>query len=218
MTVLVHGHMWRESPGEAPVVPSRERRNYTWSTEPGLAPHRMSAGIGINGSRPSPRRFDVALSAEERRRLAELEKSLAQDDPTFTQHFQSESRTQCRSSRSRSRRRSAHPAARVGGVLVGLILLVIGVAVPFASKITGPVVSVAGFVVMFVCVLWGSGLDADRSSGHAGAETSRSRSRNGSAGQGRSGRAQPGKSVKGSRTSFTQRMEDRWQRRSRGEL
>ena len=160
----------------------------------------------------------MALSAEERRRLAELEKSLAQDDPTFTQHFQSESRTQRRSSRSRSRRRGAHPAARVGGVLVGLILLVIGVAVPFDSKIIGPVVSVAGFVVMFVCVLWGSGLDADRSSGHVGAKGSRSRSRNGSAGQGRSGRAQPGKSVKGSRTSFTQRMEDRWQRRSRGEL
>ncbi|MDU6338856.1 MAG: hypothetical protein E6581_04905 [Cutibacterium granulosum] len=102
-----------------------------------------------------------------------------------------------------------------GGVLVGLILLVIGVAVPFDSKIIGPVVSVAGFVVMFVSVLWGSGLDADRGSGHVGAETSRSRSRNGSAGQGRSGRAQPGKSVKG---SFTRRMEDRWQRRTHGEL
>ena len=127
----------------------------------------------------------MALSAEERRRLAELEKSLAQDDPTFTQHFQSESRTQRRSSRSRSRRRSAHPAVRVGGVLVGLTLLVIGVAVPFASKITGPVVSVAGFVVMFVCVLWGSGLDVDRDSGHAGTTTSRSRRGNGS--DGRSG-------------------------------
>jgi len=157
----------------------------------------------------------VALSAEERRRLAELEKSLAQDDPTFTQHFQSESRTQRRSSRSRSRRRGAHPAVRVGGVLVGLTLLVIGVAVPFASKIIGPVVSVAGFVVMFVCVLWGSGLDVDRDSGHAGTTTSRSRRGNGSDGRGGRGQGNPGKPVKG---SFTRRMEDRWQRRSHGEL
>lgn len=143
----------------------------------------------------------MPLSAEEQRRLAELEQSLAQDDPAFARTFQ---RHAPRSSRSREARSGrGRTVACAAGLVLGVGLLIAGVE-------WTPVVGVLGFVVMLVSVvLWVGPGSRTRPSGHRGNA--------GSPGP----RARAPKARKGGRSSgqsFTERMEDRWRRRSRGEL
>lgn len=136
----------------------------------------------------------MPLSAEEQRRLAELEESLSAEDPGFARTF---SRSAPGQKKPTGHRRP--PTARtiwsVLGIIVGLVLLLVGMEL---RPIVNIVVSIFGFVVMLVsAVTLMSGVQ------HRGSAHGQSSNRGGShpAGTGR---------------SFTQRMEERWRRRSDG--
>ncbi|MGJ6981042.1 DUF3040 domain-containing protein [Aestuariimicrobium soli] len=88
----------------------------------------------------------MALSDEEQRLLAQLEKSLAEDDPKLAHLMRgNEPRTGGRT------RNPRHLVAGVLGCVVGLALLVLGIE-------THWVVSVVGFVVMAASAAVGLGL------------------------------------------------------------
>ena len=90
----------------------------------------------------------MALSDEEQRLLAQLEQSLAEDDPKLA-HLM-------RGSRVRPTRGYRHLVAGGIGFLVGLTLLVLGIQTHWT-------VSVAGFVVMAASAASGLGLLPSRS-------------------------------------------------------
>ena len=84
----------------------------------------------------------MALSKDEQRTLDEIERALREDDPNFASTV---SFGQFR------RRRSI-----VGGTafILGMIALVVGEMVSQVHLAVGVVVSVAGFIGMFVAVSW----------------------------------------------------------------
>jgi choline-glycine betaine transporter len=139
----------------------------------------------------------VPLSAEEQRRLAELEESLSAEDPGFARTF---SRNAPGQKKPGGRRRP--PTARtiwsILGIIVGLVLLLVGMEL---RPIVNIVVSICGFVVMLVsAVTLMSGVQ------HRGPAKGQGPDKRGS-----------GTHPAGTGRSFTQRMEERWRRRSDGQ-
>jgi DUF3040 family protein len=133
----------------------------------------------------------MPLSDHEQRMLDQIESALYAEDPKFA------SSVRGGTLRAPSARRRLQGAALF---VIGLALLVSGVAFP-ATQISGfPVLSVVGFIVMFGGVVFAI----------TGPRVSGNRERSGSA-------PEPGaprqKRAKGSGGSFTSRMEDRFRKR-----
>lgn len=158
----------------------------------------------------------MALSDEEQRLLAQLEKSLADDDPQLA-HLM-------RGTRPRPQRNPKHVVAGVLGFVIGLTLLVLGMQTHWS-------VSVVGFVIMAASAAIGLGLltsgrgaesptaderaKATAKSG-AGKKTAAGGSgRTPSAGPSPSGRGSTGRgtSTEGSGSSMMDRFEERWRKR-----
>jgi hypothetical protein len=131
----------------------------------------------------------MPLSDHEQRMLDQIESALYAEDPKFA------SSVRGGTLRAPSARRRLQGAALF---VIGLAMLISGVAFP-ATQISGfPILSVVGFIVMFAGVVFA--ITGPRVSG----------------GRDRSG-AEPGavrqKRPKGAGGSFTSRMEDRFRRR-----
>ena len=132
----------------------------------------------------------MPLSDHEQRMLDQIESALYAEDPKFA------SSVRGGTLRAPSARRRLQGAALF---VIGLALLVSGVAFP-ATQISGfPVLSVVGFIVMFGGVVFAI----------TGPRVAKGRDRAGSAEPG----APRQKRAKGSGGSFTSRMEDRFRRR-----
>jgi len=80
----------------------------------------------------------MPLSEDDQRRLDEIEHALQRDDPKFAAGHSLE----------RFRRRRLVAAGAF--VLIGMVLLVVGLAVTQAAPLLGVIISVAGFLTM-VC-------------------------------------------------------------------
>ena len=78
----------------------------------------------------------MPLSEDDQRRLDEIERALQRDDPKFAAGHSLE--------RFRQRRLVAAGAV----VLIGMVLLVVGLAVTQAAPVVGVIISVAGFLTM----------------------------------------------------------------------
>ncbi len=78
----------------------------------------------------------MPLSEDDQRRLDEIERALQRDDPKFAAGHSLE--------RLRQRRLVAAGAV----VLIGMVLLVAGLAVTQAALLVGVIISVAGFLTM----------------------------------------------------------------------
>jgi len=126
----------------------------------------------------------MPLSEHEQRLLEQIERALYAEDPKFA------STVRGAKMRKPSRRRRLQGAALF---LLGLVLLIVGIIVPLRA-FEVPVVSVFGFLVMFagavVAILGG-----------------RKRAASGA------GQSADGAGGGSGRSSFTQRMEDRFRRR-----
>ncbi|WP_027587989.1 DUF3040 domain-containing protein [Acidipropionibacterium thoenii] len=137
----------------------------------------------------------MPLSAEEQRRLAELEESLSAEDPGFARTFSRNAPRPNKAGGSR-RRPTVRTIWSVLGIVAGLVLLLVGMELGAVINI---VVSILGFVVMLVsAVALMSGLQ------HRGTVKPDDPGRH---------RAHPA----GTGRSFSQRMEERWRRRSDGQ-
>jgi hypothetical protein len=133
----------------------------------------------------------MPLSDHEQRMLDQIESALYAEDPKFA------SSVRGGTLRAPSARRRLQGAALF---VIGLALLVSGVAFP-ATQISGfPVLSVVGFIVMFGGVVFAI----------TGPRVSGGRER---AGSGSEPGAPRQKRAKGSGGSFTSRMEDRFRKR-----
>lgn len=135
----------------------------------------------------------MPLSAEEQRRLAELEESLSADDPGFARTF---TRNAPRP-RAKASGRRASRGRTVGcslAIAAGVVLLLAGIEMSW-------IVSVIGFVIMLFASLALYGGLRDR------------RSRPGTARD----KARSDHPAGGGRQSFTEKMEERWRRRSGGQ-
>jgi hypothetical protein len=142
-----------------------------------------------NATAEAAREGRMPLSDHEQRMLDQIESALYAEDPKFA------SSVRGGTLRAPSARRRLQGAALF---VVGLAMLVSGVAFP-ATQISGfPILSVVGFVVMFGGVVFAI----------TGPRVTGGRDRSGS---------EPGtskqKRAKGSGGSFTSRMEDRFRRR-----
>lgn len=128
----------------------------------------------------------MPLSDHEQKLLQQMEQALYAEDPKFATTL---------TGRGRGVGSLSRALVGLGSVVVGLTLVIVGIA-------AGPLlwVSVIGFVVMFGGVVFAVAAPA-RTAGSRSGTPSR---RPGSSGQGRG------------RSSFVQRMEERWERRSEG--
>jgi hypothetical protein len=127
----------------------------------------------------------MPLSEHEQRLLEQMERQLYADDPKLASTLRGTGR---------SLRFRHQVVLGVIGIVVGLVLLVAGVAAPLWP------LGVAGFLVMLGSGWWAS------SGWHGGAPTSRGPSR-GQAGTGGAAR----------KTGFMNRIEERWERRREGD-
>jgi hypothetical protein len=84
----------------------------------------------------------MPLSKQEQRALDEIERALRDDDPRFVNAVSFDHLRRHR--------------ALVGGSLLvlGMILLVVGEIASQAQLVTGIVVSIAGFLLMFAAIAW----------------------------------------------------------------
>jgi hypothetical protein len=131
----------------------------------------------------------MPLSEHEQRLLDQIERELYAEDPKFASTVRG------------TRLRRPARRRRIQGIalfVVGVALLVLGVVVPQFRVADIPLISVLGFLVMFFGVMLAvtslrHGAEADGKSGGPGA---------------RGGGKQPGR-----RSSFTQRMEERFRQR-----
>lgn len=150
----------------------------------------------------------MPLSEHEQRMLDQIESALYAEDPKFA------STVKGGRLRAASSRRRLQAAALF---VLGLVLLIAGVALPF--KPGGfPIISLVGFIVMFgagVLLLLGtSAKDVAGASGGRTGDSSSGRAKG--PGSGRPGSGRPGSSrTRGPRKSggFASRMEDRFRRR-----
>lgn len=141
----------------------------------------------------------MPLSEHEQRMLDQIESALYAEDPKFA------SSVRGGNLRMPSTRRRLQGA---GLFILGLAMLVSGVAIK-ATMIGGfPVLSVLGFIVMFGGVVFA--ITGQR--GHGGMEPAGPAARGGAGGPGGATR-QPRRGKGGAGGSFTNRMEDRFRRR-----
>lgn len=143
----------------------------------------------------------MPLSEYEQRVLEQMERELTSDDPRLA--------TTLKSTAPRSGTR--YVIAGVG-LVVGLLALVVGVAQSV------PWVGVVGFVIMFSAVTYALAQPArrDAATGPIGTVSADGGIRRAQGRRGRSGSA-PGRGASSSRGSFMQRLEERWEKRRRGE-
>lgn len=128
----------------------------------------------------------MPLSEHEQKMLDEMERRLFADDPTLARAFDSAPRT-----------RRDHRRIVIGilGVIAGLGLLVLAVALPMIW------LGVIAFLLMLGGAIWAvtaPGIAADGA---------------GSSGRAPSGSSRPSSGQTGGSTPFMKRMEDRWERR-----
>lgn len=139
----------------------------------------------------------MPLSAEEQRRLAELEEALSTDDLDFARSFSRRASATCPhpSRNALEQRRMQHRRARRRQILLGSVMVLLGLAgVVGGVVLTSGVLAVVGFAIMAIAVgvLLSTGEGALlRSSGV----------------KPRGGKRKPNPE------SFTARMEERWRRR-----
>ena len=139
----------------------------------------------------------MPLSAEEQRRLAELEEALSPDDPDFARSFSRRASATCPhpSHNALEQRRMQHRRARRRQILIGSVMVLLGLAgVVGGAVLASGVLAVVGFAVMALAVgvlLSTGGGVMPRSSGV----------------RPRGGQREP------HCESFTARMEERWRRR-----
>ena len=139
----------------------------------------------------------MPLSAEEQRRLAELEEALSTDDLDFARSFSRRASATCPhpSRNALEQRRMQHRRARRRQILLGSVMVLLGLAgVVGGVVLTSGVLAVVGFAIMALAVgvlLSTGGGVMPRSSG----------------GRPRGGQREPHSE------SFTARMEERWRRR-----
>lgn len=139
----------------------------------------------------------MPLSAEEQRRLAELEEALSTDDPDFARSFSRRASATCPhpSRNALEQRRMQHRRARCRQILLGSVMVLLGLAgVVGGVVLTSGVLAVVGFAIMALAVgvlLSTGGGVMPRSSGV----------------RPRGGQREPHSE------SFTARMEERWRRR-----
>lgn len=153
----------------------------------------------------------MPLSAEEQRRLAELEESLAADDPDFARSFSRRASaarqpTALDEERRASLRRAEDARRRTERrrVVLGWAVVVLGLAGIVGGNLVSRVLAVAGFLVMMVGVgmlLAGSPAAGRVTPIQHGAYRVQPR---------RHRRTTPSSAAPG---SFTSRMEERWRRR-----
>ncbi|MFB9908253.1 DUF3040 domain-containing protein [Allokutzneria oryzae] len=127
----------------------------------------------------------MPLSEHEQRLLDQIERALYAEDPKFA--------STVRGSRLRrpSRRRRLQGVAIL---IIGLLLLVVGVALPVARVAEIPVLSVIGFLLMFGGAMWALSAvgQRDQAAEESGEKPQQTTPR---------------------RSSFAQRMEERFRRR-----
>lgn len=139
----------------------------------------------------------MPLSAEEQRRLAELEEALSTDDPDFARSFSRRASATCPhpSHNALEQRRMQHRRARRRRILIGSVMVLLGLAgVVGGVVLASGVLAVVGFAIMVLAVgvlLSTGGGVMPRSSGV----------------RPRGGQREP------HCESFTARMEERWRRR-----
>ncbi len=139
----------------------------------------------------------MPLSAEEQRRLAELEEALSTDDLDFARSFSRRASATCPhpSRNALEQRRMQHRRARCRQILLGSVMVLLGLAgVVGGVVLTSGVLAVVGFAIMALAVgvlLSTGGGVMPRSSGV----------------RPRGGQREPHSE------SFTARMEERWRRR-----
>lgn len=139
----------------------------------------------------------MPLSAEEQRRLAELEEALSTDDPDFARSFSRRASATCPhpSRNALEQRRMQYRRARRRQILLGSVMVLLGLAgVVGGVVLTSGVLAVVGFAIMALAVgvlLSTGGGVMPRSSGV----------------RPRGGQREPHSE------SFTARMEERWRRR-----
>lgn len=139
----------------------------------------------------------MPLSAEEQRRLAELEEALSTDDPDFARSFSRRASATCPhpSHNALEQRRCCIRRARRRQILIGSVMVLLGLAgVVGGVVLTSGVLAVVGFAIMALAVgvlLSTGGGVMPRSSGV----------------RPRGGQREPHSE------SFTARMEERWRRR-----
>ena len=139
----------------------------------------------------------MPLSAEEQRRLAELEEALSTDDLDFARSFSRRASATCPhpSRNALGQRRMQHRRARRRQILLGSVMVLLGLAgVVGGVVLTSGVLAVVGFAIMALAVgvlLSTGGGVMPRSSGV----------------RPRGGQREPHSE------SFTARMEERWRRR-----
>jgi hypothetical protein len=126
---------------------------------------------------------DVPLSENEQRLLEQMERALYAEDPKFASAMRGAAR------RPGTGRRLLLGA---GGIVVGLVLLVVGVAQQLV------VLGALGFVFMLAGTAYA--VSAQRRHGPTGVV-------------GASGKVRPAGTTRRSRGSFMQRLEERWDRR-----
>jgi hypothetical protein len=142
------------------------------------------------------REVAVPLSEHEQRLLEQMEQAMYAEDPKFASTMRG------RTSRARQRHKLLFGCI---GVVVGLVLVVVGVAGSYVA------LAVAGFVVMLAGAAWAA--TPERRSGVIAAvgPDGRPQPRRGRRGKGRTDRRQSG-----THESFMSRLEHRWDRRRDG--
>ncbi|MSS45841.1 DUF3040 domain-containing protein [Cutibacterium sp. WCA-380-WT-3A] len=98
----------------------------------------------------------MPLSAEEQRRLAELEEALSADDPDFARSFSRRASATRRShtgDNALEQRRLRHRRARRRQILIGSVMVLLGLAgVIGGAVLHSGVLGVVGFAIMVVAV------------------------------------------------------------------
>ena len=135
---------------------------------------------------PRTQEVDVPLSENEQRLLEQMERALYAEDPKWASAMRGAVR------RSSGARRLL---LGIGGVVLGLVLLLVGVAQQLV------IVGIVGFVVMLAAFAYT--VSSRRKPGPQGVVN-------------RSGRVRPVTSNRRRRSSFMQRLEERWERRRDG--
>lgn len=97
----------------------------------------------------------MPLSAEEQRRLAELEEALSTDDPDFARSFSRRASATCPhpSHNALEQRRMQHRRARRRQILIGSVMVLLGLAgVVGGVVLASGVLAVVGFAIMVLAV------------------------------------------------------------------
>ncbi|WP_380168567.1 DUF3040 domain-containing protein [Jannaschia sp. R86511] len=134
----------------------------------------------------------MPLSDHEQKLLAQMEQALYAEDPKFATTL---------TGRQRGVGSVSRALVGIGSVAVGLTLIIIGIA-SYSSSLYWLGLSVVGFVVMFGGVVFAVAAPSSTSTGKKKAGATTGRSSRGPA--------------RGQKSSFVQRMEERWERRADG--